>query len=462
MPTPTTKISIVKFCEDPNLLNLQLWAKQREILTGFFEGNFRVGIWSLGRRSGKTLMSAISAIYAGCVLTEDYKKQLRKGEPFFIVCVANARDQARLALHNIKDLIEASPLLKTLVVRSTGDTLELSNGCIFKALPSSSRTGRGMACPMMIMDEAAHFLDTDGNAAGDQLYQALSPSVAQFGELGKIILLSSPWLQQGLFWDLHKQACTGEFPYMQHINLPTWEVNPTIDKDFLAQEKARDPTLFEIEFGANFSHSLASFLDSNLIESAVSREFESRNPQHIYKGQYYLSLDPAKGNRDLYVACIAHYEDKVFVVDLFHEFKPSFDDGGKKQISISEVESFIELWHDRYQFKEVVLDQFNSQSTIQRLGNRMNIRELTWTSKSKTQAFTKLRELFVGGNISLYRHEKAITQLKNLIVTYRAGGSWSVSGGAGAAVDDFAMALAGAVLAGGDEPPYDTSWLSMI
>lgn len=246
---------------------------------------------------------------------------------------------------------------------------------------------------------------------------------------------------------------------MQHVNLPTWEVNPTISKEFLEQERSRDPALFEVEYGANFSKSLASFLEPSSVEAAVTREFDSLYPKDSYKGQYFLSLDPAKGNRDNYVACIGHYEGEVFIVDLFHEFKASYEDGGKHQVSILEVEGIIELWHRRFNFRQVVLDQFNSQSTIQKLGSMMPIKELTWTAKSKTQAFTKLRELFVGGTISLYRHEKAIAQLKNLIVTYRSGGTWSVSGGTGAAVDDYAMALAGAVLAAGEQKRYDHSWL---
>lgn len=96
-----------------------------------------------------------------------------------------------------------------------------------RALPASSRSGRGMACPLLILDEIAHALDTEGNAAGGSLYQALSPSVAQFGTLGKILLLSSPWFQAGIFWDLYKQADSGQYPYMQCVNRPTWEVNPT-------------------------------------------------------------------------------------------------------------------------------------------------------------------------------------------------------------------------------------------
>ena len=58
-----------------------------------------------------------------------------------------------------------------------------------------------------------------------------------------------------------------------------------------------------------------------------------------------------------------------------------------------------------------------------------------------------MRELINAGNFELYPHPKAIAQLKNLAVKYRANGTWDVSGGTRVAVDDFAAALAGAVLA---------------
>lgn len=229
--TVALPITISQFAADPGLLNTPLWAKQTEILEEFWQGNYAIAVWALGRRSGKSLMAAVTATYAACMLADEYKKYLRTGERFYIVSVANTIDQAKIALQQVKDLINGSPILKPLIIRETTDTLELSNGAIFKALPASSRSGRGMACPLLIFDEIAHAIDTEGgNAAGSSLYQALSPSVAQFGSLGKILLLSSPWLQQGVFYDLFKQGSSGSFPHIQVVNLPTWEVNPTISR----------------------------------------------------------------------------------------------------------------------------------------------------------------------------------------------------------------------------------------
>ncbi len=443
----TRTVTISQFAADANLLNTPLWSKQQEILEEFWAGNYAIAVWALGRRSGKTLMSAIVATYAACMLADEYKRHLRPGERFYIVSIANTIGQAKIALQGVKDLIGGSLILKRLIVRETSDTLELSNGAVFKALPASSRSGRGMACPLLIFDELAHAVDSEvGNAAGSTLYQALSPSVAQFGKLGKILLLSSPWIQSGIFWDLYKQAASGNFAHMQVVQAPTWEVNPTISRDFLEQERSRDPELFSIEYGANFSQSLSGFVGSDLVDVAVNYERGPLPPLKKFIGSYYLSLDPAKGNRDAYTACIVHYDDARLVVDRWHQFSPNWSDGKKQQVNISEVENWILEQNDLYGFREVIADQYNSQSTIQRLTGRLKIRELTWTAPTKTEAFSKLRELFNAGNIELYPHPKANQQIKNLTVTYRASGQWGVSGGTGAAVDDYPSALAGAVL----------------
>lgn len=440
-------VSISRFASDPNLLNTPLWSKQSEILEEFWAGNYAIAVWALGRRSGKTLMSAIIATYCATMLADEYKRHLRPGEKFYIISVANTIDQAKIALQGVKDLINGSIILKPLIVRETSDTLELRNGAVFRALTASSRSGRGMACPLLIFDELAHAVDTEaGNAAGGSLYQALSPSVAQFGKLGKILLLSSPWIQSGIFWNLFKQADSGQYPYMQKVNLPTWEVNKTISTDWLDQEKARDPELFKIEYGAEFTGNIAAFIDGQLVDAAINSDRGILPPLPKFKGTYYLSLDPARGGRDAYTACIAHLDGDRLVVDQFYQFSPSWGDSKKSQVAIALVEDWIMEQHKAYGFAQVVLDQYNSSSTIQRLSGKLKIRELTWTAPSKTEAYSKLRELANAGNLELYPHPKAIQQIKNLTVKYRSNGTWDVSGGTGAAVDDYPSALAGAVL----------------
>lgn len=72
MVTVAPPITISQFTADPGLLNTPLWSKQAEILEEFWQGNYAIAVWALGRRSGKTLMSAIVATYAACMLADEY------------------------------------------------------------------------------------------------------------------------------------------------------------------------------------------------------------------------------------------------------------------------------------------------------------------------------------------------------------------------------------------------------
>ena len=449
-------VSITKFSEDKYLLNQLLWEKQKEILESFWNGNYTKGVWALGRRSGKTLMASISVCYAACVLSDNYKKYLRPNEKYYILTVANTINQAKLALNNVKELIKNSPLLKDLIINETSDSLELVNGAIIKSIPTSSRSARGMACPLILFDELAYSMDTSGNSSGAALFQALAPGTAQFGHLGKILMLSSPYKQEGIFWEIFQQGKSGLHKDIQIINLPTWEVNTNVSIDFLKSEKARNPEMFAIEYGANFSQNLSSFLNADLIDAAINYDRKTLLPQDCYLGDYFLSLDPAKGSRDAFTACIAHFEDNLLVVDLFYQFKANWgSEGQKKQVNIAEVESWILEKHDIYGFTKVCLDQYNSISTIQRLSGLLDIEEINWSASSKIKAYSKLIELFNSRKIELYPHLESIQQLKNLSVFYKPGGTWSVSGGTGAAVDDFCSALAGILLISDYDSDFD-------
>ena len=61
------------------------------------------------------------------------------------------------------------------------------------------------------MDEAAHFLsETEGPQVADKVFEALAPSTAQFGDLARIIVCSTPYGEDGFFASLYAKAASGE------------------------------------------------------------------------------------------------------------------------------------------------------------------------------------------------------------------------------------------------------------
>jgi hypothetical protein len=444
-------------------LGVTLWEKQEQILNGLFEKKINHAIWAMGRRSGKTFMAAVAATYMCFVQADFFQRKVRKGEKWYIITVANDLGQSKIALENIRQLIINSPFEQE-VTRETAFEIEISNGCVFQAIPASARASRGKAVVAIIQDELAFSIEGDANRGAEAMYNALSPSIAQFGRHGKIIELSSPWLTDGLFYEHFKQAESNEFPGMQALQIPTWEINVNLPWgcDFLENARKKDEESFWVEFGAQFAKSQSSLLAPEIVDAAVNKERGIMVPLREYMGTYILALDPARGGvgRDDYTACIVHYEGERLVVDKFHAFEPDFEIAGKKEVNIAKVEDWIKEHHRIYEFQSIVLDQFNSSATIQSLAKDFPICELAWSVSTKMKAFSKMKELFNAGLIEMYPHKKAVLQLKNLSVIYRQSGQWAVTGGKETGVDDYAFALAGAILEASKD--NDIDWLNSL
>ena len=408
-------------------------------------------------------MAAVAATYMCFVQADFFQRKVRKGEKWYIITVANDLGQSKIALENIRQLVINSPFEQE-VIRETAFEIEISNGCVFQAIPASARASRGKAVVAIIQDELAFSIEGDANRGAEAMYNALAPSIAQFGHHGKIIELSSPWLTDGLFYQHFKQAESEEFPGMQALQIPTWEINVNLPWgcDFLENARKKDEESFWVEFGAQFAKSQSALLAPEIVEASVNKERNVMLPMKEYMGTYILSLDPARGGvgRDDYTACIVHYEGERLIVDKFHAFEPDFEIAGKKEVNIAKVEDWIKEHHRVYEFQSIVLDQFNSSATIQNLAKDFPICELAWSVSTKMKAFSKMKELFNGGLIEMYGHKKAVFQLKNLSVIYRQSGQWAVSGGKETGVDDYAFALAGAILEASKD--NDVDWLNSL
>jgi hypothetical protein len=452
-------------CSDfaKHALGVELWPKQREILDHLFSQNINHAIWALGRRSGKTFMAAVAAVYMCFVQDEFFTKKVRKGEKWYIIAVANDLGQSKIALDNIRQLILNSPF-KEEITRETSLDIEISNNCVFQAIPASARASRGKAVVAILQDELAFSIEGDMNRGAEAMYNALSPSIAQFGKYGKIIELSSPWLTSGLFFDHFKQAESGEFPGMEARQIPTWEINPSLffGCDFLERARKKDEESFWVEFGAQFRRNNSVLVAPEIVDIAVNKERNTLLPNKEFMGTYVLALDPARGGvgRDSYVACIVHYEGERLVVDKFHIFDANFEIAGKKEVNIAQVEAWIQEHHRIYDFQSIILDQYNSAGTIQSMAKNFPVAELTWSVSTKMRAFGKMKELFNAGLIELPNHKEAIKQLKNLSVIYRSSGQWSVTGGKESSIDDLAFALAAAILEASKD--NDIDWLNSL
>lgn len=211
-----------------------------------------------GRRSGMTASAALVAAWCGTVLAPRYRTYLLPGEEFAVTLVATSREQAGVALGFIKRFLASCPILAEQVVAETADSLTMAGGCVIEAVPCSARSSRGRANGVVILDEAAHFVDSGGNASLPAVMDALTPPLAQFGPLGLLLVISTPLDASGAFFELEQQAASGQFEDMAALHLPTLEAMPHLAAE-AERERTRNPRRFQREWLGEYSTGDESF-----------------------------------------------------------------------------------------------------------------------------------------------------------------------------------------------------------
>jgi hypothetical protein len=212
----------------------------------------RVVVVRKGRRVGMTACAGLVAAWAGTVLAPRFKPHLLPDEEFTITLVATTREQATVVLGFVRRFLKSSLMLAEQVVAETNSTIRLGTGCVIEAVPCSARASRGRANGIVILDEGAHFVDSAGNASLSAVYDALRPPLAQFGDAGLMLVISTPLDGIGTFYDLDQQASSGQFRDMAALHLPTQEANPKLANE-AESERLRNPRQFDREWRGEYT-----------------------------------------------------------------------------------------------------------------------------------------------------------------------------------------------------------------
>ncbi len=451
------RAGLVESCDDRELLGFGLWPRQRELLAAC-EAGPRMHVWALGRRSGKTTLGAIIGLW-DCLLRPQLSGMVRPGERRHAVAVATNLRQARLFVSAAVSIVERSPLLAGLVESVTDDEILFVNGTALSAFPCTSRGARGWPISLLLLDEAAHMLDSEGNQAAEPMWRSLVPSTAQFGDAARVIVASTPWGTDGLFAELHAKADSGELEDAKAQHATSAEMNPTLDPSFLSREHARDPEGFRSEYLAEFVGSGGAFLDPDRIAEAVSDRGELEPAQAT---GWCAGLDPAFSSDPFGLALVARApsDPARLMLGLARSWQPSkrkavaFEERREREDAVLAEVAEVCL---RYRAR-VVTDQYAAPAVVDYLRRRgLNVRSVPMTATSKTEAFGELRARLNAGSLDLYPHADLLAELRRLRTRYAAGASSVVNPRVGGSHGDIAQALALAVSVhrggGSSQPP---------
>lgn len=479
-------VDIITFAESELYCGIKLFKRQKLILKAFYvedfteeekadidllinEGKIPKDFWEkyywhrengtvfneilliIGRRGSKSTLASLIAVYEAykLLLIPDPVEYfgLVKGTKINIINVANNEEQAvEILFDKIKSLILRNPFFTDKILPEKVMSSEIylmtehdkkvleelkhrkikrfEPTLVIRAGPATSAGIRGHAAIVVIFDEMAFYEVDKGAKFGKELYDALIPSVKQFKEHGKIIGISSPYLESGIFYDTYVNIQTKNLRGMLFFQLATWEINENILFEDLKDELEKDPDYFWREFGAKFGSVSNRFLPPEKVDAIFDNNLFLRDIG-IDDYYYHGHADPAKSNAGFAIA-IGHREydsniqKYVIVIDHMKVFWADEFPGGV--IDYSVVEDYIVWLCQRFDIREFSFDQWNSVGSIQRIQkklrelriNHTKITERTFTDKSNYIRYSQFKVAVLAGQVRAPYFRQLFLELSHL------------------------------------------------
>ena len=372
----------------------------------------------------------------------------------YVLAAAPSEVQAREFVMLCAALIDASPALARLAsVKADRIDFRLAGGArtAIRAMPANSRSVRGVSASMVVLDEFAHFIDTDGSASDARMYAALEPSTRVFGNRARVLLLSTPFGETGRFYELFRAAEQGILPSSWAVHAPVWEVDPTLDEAWRERKRVEvGEDTFRQEYGAEFVAGGGQFFDLRGID------YEDGPVAPDAAGCWVAGLDPAFHADKFGVALVGESTGNpgTLVTGVLEGIAPgerlrSLDQRrGREDATLAAVWELLEPYQERG--LRIVTDQHQADAVSSYFGRRgVAVDVVNLTGPLQTQAFTSTRARLVDGSLRLWKHPPLIEELRRVrakdtesIVLPRFAGSHC----------DIASALALAV--------YELRWVS--
>lgn len=390
--------NIVEFAERE--LGVKLYPGQAKALLEYYQSGKPNWLFLAGRRSGKSLLSDIIACYEA--LIPDFSEILRPGEERFIILISVRQDSANLHIENIYRLLRRAKAFRGMVEERTKERITLNNGASIISLPASGRSVRGYTACTAILDELAHFVDSQGNSSADTVFDAVQPTLATFGDYGKLVITTTPMSRTGIVFDLFDRAGRGELDDFYVTRAATRDMNPKVSEKVIERAMKRDPESAAVEYEAQFRDPVQAFLDSAAIDRAVDprRKRASKAEAGV---KYVMAIDPATMG-DRYAFAICHRDKGVVLHDYSEIMLPPVDPNA--------AEDLLFDLNRRFRPDKIRCD---TASTVERLKSKLPALEYCpFTRPRKLRIFGALKEALNLNSLVLYRDEDLLDELKAL------------------------------------------------
>lgn len=273
----------------------------------------------MGRRGGKSLASALIALYQAAF--HSYHDRLAPGEIATALVIAGDRDQARAVMRYVKGMA-AHPMIEPMIRRQTETSIEFTNRTCIEIATASFRSVRGYSLCACITDEIAYW-SSEGANPDKAIIQAIRPALATLD--GKLIALSSPYARRGELWNTYKRHYGKDSQRVLVAQAPSRTMNPTLPQAVVDEALVEDYEAAQAEYMAQFRSDIAAFLDVELLDKLTRPKPLEIPPSS--RTEYLAFVDPAGGGEgsgaDEFTLAIGHREGEDTVIDLVRGAKGS-------------------------------------------------------------------------------------------------------------------------------------------
>ncbi|SOH95236.1 hypothetical protein SAMN06273572_108110 [Monaibacterium marinum] len=191
-----------------------------------------------------------------CILATRGVRELKRGGT--IICVAPAERQTREITRKVQAYLRATDLV---VERATQTEIECSNGGRFIAVPASGATIRGYTADLLLVDEMAYLLGTNG---GEDVVVSILPMLR---DNGQTFYASTPAGKNNLFASLFLEPKDN----VHRIKVPGTSI-PRLASRVERLRSQLSATRFRQEVMCEFLSDGLSYFDLSAIENATSME----------------------------------------------------------------------------------------------------------------------------------------------------------------------------------------------
>jgi hypothetical protein len=393
----------------------------------------------VGRRGGKSRAMATLACYIAALC----KHPLVHGETGVCLAIAPDLKQSAIILNYAEAALEASPILKQLVVNRTADTITLNNGISIEVRAASFRRLRGPTFVAAICDESAFWLGVENSANPDvEIINAVRPGLSTTS--GPLIIASSPYARRGVLWDVHRKhyGALGD-PLILVAQGSSRTFNPSLPQSVVDRALERDRPSAEAEFMAMFRSDIEGYVTLEIVEACVGDHAEMAPLSAL---SYFGFVDPSGGSSDSFTLAISHADGERVVIDAIREVTPRFS----PDFVVEEFSNTLKT----YNITTVCGDRYAGEFPRELF--RKHGVQYECSEKAKSILYQGLLPLLNAGRIVLPRSERLTAQLVGLERKTARSGRDSIDHGPGQH-DDVANAVAGAAALAIDTSSYDLS-----